>query len=79
LWWCGYFEERHWRSSNEQGIRYRVGAYHRRLSTYLNTLASAGFHLERIEEPQAQGTLAAEIPAYAELPAVLLVRARLQP
>lgn len=73
---AGYFEERYWRSENTAGVRYRVGAYHRRLGTYLTALADAGFRLERMEEPQAQGAVAVENPGYAELPAVILVRMR---
>ena len=34
----GYFQEGFWRSDNPDGVRGRVGAYHRMLSTYLNTL-----------------------------------------
>src|SRR5262249_49159863 len=37
----GYFAERHWRSRNPNGVRGRVGDYHRTLGTYLNALADA--------------------------------------
>jgi hypothetical protein len=38
---------------NPHGARIRVGATHRKLSTYLNGLLDAGFELERIVEPAA--------------------------
>jgi hypothetical protein len=71
-----YFEEGFWRSDNPAGVRWRVGAHHRRLDTYINTLIDAGFLLERILEPRATGQLSARLPGYAVLPGVLLVRAR---
>src|SRR5215471_2190647 len=37
----GYFAERLWYSANPDGVRSRVGDYHRMLSTYLNTLVAA--------------------------------------
>lgn len=45
----GYAREGWWRTSGD-GIRGRVGANHRRLSTYLNALIRAGFSLEQVEE-----------------------------
>ncbi len=72
----GYFEEGFWRSGNREGIRYRVGAYHRLLSTYFNTLIEAGFALECFAEPRATGGLARQIPGYAELPGILVARFR---
>jgi 2-polyprenyl-3-methyl-5-hydroxy-6-metoxy-1,4-benzoquinol methylase len=50
-----YFTEGLWRSSNPNGVRGKVGAHHRTLGTYLNTLSNAGFCLERIAEPQIDG------------------------
>jgi ubiquinone/menaquinone biosynthesis C-methylase UbiE len=71
-----YFDEGFWRSSNPAGIRGRVGAYHRTLATYLNTLTGLGFAVERVEEPRYAGAAVAHIPGYAVVPTVLLVRAR---
>ncbi len=48
----GYFDEKFWFSDNLYGVRGKVGAYHRTLSTYINTLAEAGLLLERLIEPQ---------------------------
>lgn len=52
----GYFDEGFWRSDNPNGVRGKVGAYHRTLSTYLNALASAGLALEKAVEPPEVGT-----------------------
>jgi len=46
-----YATEGHWNSGGE-GVRGRMGAYHRTLSTYVNDLIAAGFVLERLEEPR---------------------------
>jgi 2-polyprenyl-3-methyl-5-hydroxy-6-metoxy-1,4-benzoquinol methylase len=71
----GYFQERFWRSTSG-GIRTRVGAYHRMLSTYLNALAAADFALERMVEPIATGKYAEQIPGYREVPSLAMIRAR---
>jgi SAM-dependent methyltransferase len=49
----GYGAEGWWTSQNHNpaGARIRVGATHRKLSTYLNALVEAGFRLERAFEP----------------------------
>lgn len=52
----GDYEAEGWWTSphhNPNGARIRVGATHRKLSTYLNGLLDAGFELERIVEPAA--------------------------
>lgn len=72
----GYFAEGHWRSDNPDGVRGRVGAYHRTLGTYLNTLADAGFALERLIEPRVTSVFAERMPGHHEVPALLAVRAR---
>lgn len=57
-----YGTEGHWQSGGD-GVRGHMGAYHRTLSTYLNDFISAGFRLDRLEEPLVQGEgLEAEIP-----------------
>jgi 2-polyprenyl-3-methyl-5-hydroxy-6-metoxy-1,4-benzoquinol methylase len=73
---AGYFAEIFWRSDNPNGVRGQVGAYHRTLSTYLNSLVEARLTLERFVEPQATGIIAERFPGYREIPAVLLVRGR---
>jgi 2-polyprenyl-3-methyl-5-hydroxy-6-metoxy-1,4-benzoquinol methylase len=50
-----YFDEGRWTSPhhNPDGVRIRVGSSHRTMSTYLNALIEAGFHIERAVEPPA--------------------------
>jgi hypothetical protein len=38
----------------DEGVRIRVGATHRKLSTYLNAPLEAGLEIERVAEPPAQ-------------------------
>lgn len=71
-----YFREGFWQSDNPNGVRGKVGAYHRTLSTYLNALHRAGLLLEEMIEPQADDALTARVPGYAEAPPVLIVRCR---
>jgi SAM-dependent methyltransferase len=49
-----YFSERWWRAENS-GFRGKVGANHRMLSTYFNTLIRHGLMIERIAEPRPIG------------------------
>jgi SAM-dependent methyltransferase len=71
-----YLTEGFWRSPNPDGVR-RVGQWSRTLSTYVNTLAAAGFVLERMAEPRADGALAQEQPVYTEIAMLLGIRATL--
>jgi len=70
-----YFAEGHWRSSNPTGVRSQVGAHHRTLSTYINTLLETGFSLTRLVEPQATAQTAERKPEYAVVPAFMILRA----
>ncbi|GCE06100.1 class I SAM-dependent methyltransferase [Dictyobacter aurantiacus] len=72
----GYFKEGNWKSERG-GVRSRVGAHHRMLSTYLNALVSANFTLERVLEPTATGERADKVPGNREVPSFLFIRARL--
>lgn len=47
----GYDQEGWWTNDGDIGIRARVGANHRKLSTYLNRLIGAGFVFEEFSEP----------------------------
>jgi ubiquinone/menaquinone biosynthesis C-methylase UbiE len=67
-----YFTEGFWRSSNPQGVRGHVGAHHRTLTTYVNTLVETGFAIERMAEPQVTG--AVREPGYRVIPPWLHVR-----
>ncbi|QDP96477.1 class I SAM-dependent methyltransferase [Microlunatus elymi] len=46
----GYAAEGWW-STNESGVRGHVGANHRMLSSYLNSILAAGFILDHFDEP----------------------------
>ena len=46
----GYFDERWWTTRGD-GVRGRVGAHHRTLSSYLNALVAAGLAIETTAEP----------------------------
>lgn len=48
----GYYAEGFWRSENPNGVRGKVGAYHRTLSTYVNALTEADLWLQTLMEPQ---------------------------
>ena len=69
-----YFEEGFWRSDNPDGVRGRVGAHHRTLSTYVNALSRAGLMIDRLAEPPATGELAERVPGYLEVPPFLIAR-----
>ncbi len=69
-----YFGEGFWQSSNAEGLRGKVGAQHRTLSTLMNTLTAAGFAVERVLEPRADKVSIARVPGYAMVPTLLLVR-----
>jgi len=69
-----YFAEGFWRRGNQEGVRGRVGAHHRTLSTYVNGLATSGLTIESLAEPRASGRFAETAPVYEEAPVVLVVR-----
>ena len=71
-----YFGEVYWRSKNVEGLRGKVGAYHRTLSTYVNTTIRAGFTIERMAEPRATDGVIDRIPGYAVVPGFLMVLCR---
>jgi ubiquinone/menaquinone biosynthesis C-methylase UbiE len=49
-----YGREGYWQSGGD-GVRGHMGAYHRMASTYVNDLITAGFRLEKLEEPLVEG------------------------
>jgi SAM-dependent methyltransferase len=71
----GYYTEGWWLAANT-GFRGKVGATHRMLATYLNAMASHGFHLERAEEPEPGEVWAARAPDRAAVPVYLAARYR---
>ena len=74
-----YFAEGFWRPVGAPGVRGRVGAYHRTLSSYLNALGAAGLTLDRALEPPATEALISKTPGYRALPPALLLRCRRLP
>lgn len=75
----GYFVEGYWRSDNVHGVRGKVGAHHRTLSTYFNSLSEVGLILDRLSEPRAEGEVADSHPEGRDLPAVLIARCKPAP
>ena len=53
-----YADEGFWRSPDPQGLRGKVGAYHRTLATYLNGLIAAQFVITRVDEPTLRSCVA---------------------
>ena len=73
----GYFAEGWWVAAGPAGgIRPRVGANHRMLSTYLNTLARHGLIVEEMAEPEPPADWMAAAPAAGPVPVYLVVRCR---
>jgi 2-polyprenyl-3-methyl-5-hydroxy-6-metoxy-1,4-benzoquinol methylase len=65
-----YATEGHWNSGGD-GVRGRMGQYHRTVSTYVNDLIAAGFAIERLEEPlEGEG-----VGLLGEVPMVLMIAA----
>lgn len=71
-----YFAEGFWQPVGAPGVRGRVGARHRMLSTYLNALSEAGLRLDRTLEPAATEALVERMPGYRWLPSAFLARCR---
>lgn len=46
-----YLDEGFWRSHYQGGVRGKVGAWHRTLGTYVNTMIATGWMLEQLVEP----------------------------
>ncbi len=70
-----YFAEGYWNSGGE-GVRGRVGSYHRTLSSYLNTLLESGFQLVRLVEPALPSSPAGNtVQKDSRVPTILVVKA----
>ena len=72
-----YKTEGFWKSTNTSGIRGQVGANHRTLSTYINSLISTGFQLASITEPTIPNAIyeQASVTAQIEIPSVMVISA----
>lgn len=71
-----YFAEGFWQPAGAPGVRGRVGAHHRTLSSYFNALSDAGLSVERVVEPLATPALIERMSGYRWLPPALLSRCR---
>ena len=69
-----YFVEGFWRSEDSGNLCARVGAHHRTLSTYVNTLVSAGLTIKNVIEPQPTDPMLERNTGYAVVPLLMLVR-----
>lgn len=66
-----YLDEGLWRSHFSGGVRGKVGAWHRTLGTYLNTMTATGWMLEQLVEPS--GGVVAQNP---RIPRLVMMRFR---
>jgi SAM-dependent methyltransferase len=74
---CGYYDEGWWRAEGPpHGLRPKVGANHRMLSTYLNALAWHGLLVEEVAEPLPDPEWLAVAPGSGPVPVYLVVRCR---
>lgn len=70
-----YYDEGRWFADGARStLRQHVGASHRMLSTYLNTLREYGLVLEALAEPGPESSWAVERPAAARHPVYLAAR-----
>ena len=73
----GYYEEGWWLADGPpHGLRPKVGANHRMLSTYLNTLARNGLVVEEVAEPLPPPDWLDEAPNAGPVPIYLVARCR---
>lgn len=73
----GYFTEGWWLPDGPlEGVRPRVGANHRMLSTYVNTLAHNGLVLEELAEPQPPSDWISAAPSVGPVPIYFVARCR---
>ena len=70
----GYFREGWWWLASNPGFRGQVGASHRMLSTYLNSLTGRGFVLEQVTEPRPGPSWEQRLPGAAPMPLYLVAR-----
>lgn len=68
-----YLTEGHWRGDST-GVRSRMGAWHRTLSTYLNLAIATGWNLERVMEPEIVTVESGTTDPTCDIPGLLLLR-----
>lgn len=71
-----YLSEGHWVSTYPHGVRGQVGAWHRTLSTYVNTAIHTGWAIEHMIEPVTLTHEREIVAKGAEIPRVLMIRFR---
>jgi SAM-dependent methyltransferase len=72
---ASYYDERWWQAAGSLStLRRQVGANHRRLATYVNTLRRHGLTLDEVAEPAPAGGWAAARPDAAQFPVFLVAR-----
>ena len=76
-WLVGnYLKEGFWRNDYAEGVRGKVGTYHRTLSTYVNTLAEAGLLIDRVVEPRRPDSGNARLPDTSKVPPFVYARCK---
>jgi SAM-dependent methyltransferase len=74
-----YTSECHWRSPGSGGVS-EIGWYHRTVATWLTSIASTGFTIERVDEPVGDEPRRADGGGpWRSVPRFLAVRARVVP
>ena len=70
-----YYDEQFWRADGVLStLRQQVGANHRMLSTYVNTLQQHGLSIDVIKEPRPEESWTIDRPLAARQPVYLVVR-----
>jgi len=73
----GYYVEGWWRGDGPaQGLRPKVGANHRMLSTYINTFARHSLRVEELAEPAPDPSWLEDAPPTGPVPVYLAIRCR---
>jgi ubiquinone/menaquinone biosynthesis C-methylase UbiE len=68
-----YFTEGFWQSENSNRIRGMLGANHRKISTYINTLIATGFEIKHLYEPEATQAAIERVPGCRIVPTILFI------
>lgn len=69
-----YNIEGFWRSDDPETARGRIGAQHRTISTYLNSLIAAGLSIVAVREPVETPDASDQATGWTDLPLALIVR-----
>jgi 2-polyprenyl-3-methyl-5-hydroxy-6-metoxy-1,4-benzoquinol methylase len=73
----GYYQEGWWQATSPaHGLRPKVGANHRMLSTYLTTFAASQLFVEELAEPLPSADWLAAPPATGPVPVYFIARCR---